>query len=220
MFYFIAIWFQAIKGVSALRSGLDSLPLVLAHVVTVAVTGGLTTKVGYYNPFIIASSIFMSIGSGLLTLFTVETSQSKWIAFQFLYGMGVGFGFQQGGIAAQAVLPFEDISVGMAIVLFVQVLGGAMFVSAAQNIFTNHLLQGLLALGIPDIDPQAIVNAGATALRTLVGPDRLPEVLVLYNEAIVKTFQIALVLSCLSIIVALGMEWKSVKDKNLDGVVA
>ncbi len=220
MFYFTPIWFQAIRGVSAVRSGIDSLPLVLANVLTMAITGALTTQIGYYTPFIIASSVFMSIGSGLLTLFTVNTSQARWVGFQFLYGIGVGFGFQQGGIAAQAVLAFEDISIGMATVLFVQILGGAMFVSVAQNIFTNHLVRGLLALDIPDFDPQVIVNAGATSLRTVVGSDRLPEVLVVYNDAIVKTFQIALILSCLSIFGALGMEWKSVRGKNLGVAVA
>ena len=99
-----------------------------------AITGALTTQIGDYTPFIIASSVFMSIGSGLLTLFTVNTSQARWIGFQFLYGIGVGFGFQQGGIAAQAVLAFEDISIGMATVLFVQILGGAMFIGRSEHI--------------------------------------------------------------------------------------
>ena len=46
-------------------------------------------------------------------------------------------------------------------------------------------------------------------------PTYLADVLVAYNAAIVKTFQIGLVMACLSVIGAAGMEWKSVKGKQL-----
>ena len=211
--YFIPIWFQAIKGVSPVKSGVYSLPLILANVVAIVMSGGLVTRFGYYTPFFIASAVVMSTGAGLITLFKVDTSQAAWVGFQFLYGFGVGLGFQQGGVAAQAVLQFKDVSIGTATVLFLQLLGGALFVSVAQNVFTNHLVSGLLSLNLPNFDPQVIVHAGATNLRSVVDPSRLPEVLIQYNAALVKTFQIALIMSCLSIFGAVGIEWKSVKGQ-------
>lgn len=48
-------------------------------------------------------------------------------------------------------------------------------------------------------------------MRAVVDPARLPEVLVVYNDAIVKTFQLGLILSCLSTLGAVGVEWKSIK---------
>ena len=178
-------------------------------------SGGLVTRFGYYTPFFIASSVVTSIGAGLITLFTVESSQAKWVGFQFIYGFGIGLGFQQGGVAAQAVLAFKDVSIGTATVLFVQILGGSLFVSAAQNIFTNRLVSGLESLNIPNFDPATIVSAGATNLRSIVDPDMLPQVLVEYNAALVKAFQLALIMGCLSILGAVGVEWKSVKGKTL-----
>ncbi|KAJ4258162.1 hypothetical protein NW762_008303 [Fusarium torreyae] len=213
--YYIPIWFQVIKNTSAVRSGIYSLPMILANVVGIIGAGSLTTKFGHYAPFFLASSVVMSVGAGMITTFTVDTPQAKWVGYLFIYGLGVGLGFQQGGIAAQAVLPLRDVSIGTAMVMFVQMLGGALFVSVAQNIFTNELVTNLMALGIPDLHPEAIVHAGATSLRAMVDPSALPEVLLAYNAALVKTFQLALILSCLSVLGAMGVEWKSVKGKEL-----
>lgn len=162
----------------------------------------------------------MSIGAGLLTLFTVDISQPKWVAFQFIYGLGIGLGFQQGTVVAQAVLPMSEIPIGTALVLFVQMLGGALFVSVGQNLFSNNLVKNLLALDIPGLNPQVIVQAGATGIRELVDSSRLPEVLVAYNEALLKTFQLALILSCLSILGAVGIEWRSMRGKKVEHVAA
>lgn len=207
--------FQVIKNTSAVQSGIYSLPMILSNVVGIMSSGALTTRLGYYTPFFIGSSIIMSIGAGLLTTFTVDTAQPKWVGFLFLYGLGVGLGFQQGGVAAQAVLALSDVSIGTAMVMFVQILGGALFVSVAQNVFTNKLIENLTLLQISGLDPQVIVNSGATILRTLVDPSRLNEVLIAYNMALVEAFKVALILSCLSIFGALGIEWKSVKGERL-----
>ncbi|ELR02715.1 hypothetical protein VC83_08414 [Pseudogymnoascus destructans] len=211
--YFIPIWFQAILGTSAIGAGVDSLPLILAQVFAIILSGGLVTYFGYFAPFFIASSVVMSIGAGLLTLLKVDSSKGAWVGFQFIYGLGVGLGFQQGGVAAQAVLKFSDVPIGTAVVLFVQVLGGAVFVGVAQNLFTTNLVKNLTALHIPNFDPSDVVHAGATNLRHMVPPERLPEVLVAYNAAIMKTFQLGLILSCLSILGAVGVEWKSLRAK-------
>jgi MFS family permease len=44
--YYLPIWFQAIKGVSAVKSGIMSLPLILGTVIMSMVAGGLTTIIG------------------------------------------------------------------------------------------------------------------------------------------------------------------------------
>ncbi|KAM0544814.1 hypothetical protein ACHAPJ_011644 [Fusarium lateritium] len=214
LFGFLSVQFM-MKDNATVQSGIYSLPMILANVVGIVGAGSLTTKFGHYAPFFLASSIVMSVGAGMITTFTVDTPQAKWVGYLFIYGLGVGLGFQQGGVAAQAVLPLRDVSIGTAMVMFVQMLGGALFVSVAQNIFTNELVKNLMALGIPDLHPEAIVHAGATSLRAMVDPSALPEVLLAYNAALVKTFQLALILSCLSVLGAIGIEWKSVKGKEL-----
>ncbi|OGM43338.1 hypothetical protein ABOM_008732 [Aspergillus bombycis] len=162
LIYYIPIYFQAIKGIDALHSGIDSIPLILSNVVGIILAGALTTKLGHYMPFIYSCVLLTSIGSGLLTTLEPHTTSGKWIGYQILFGFGCGCGFQLPQIAAQAVLPFEDVQTGIAITLLFQNFGGAIFVSVGGTVLDEHLLQYISDLDA-GVDPEAIIQAGATA---------------------------------------------------------
>ena len=219
LIYYLPIWFQAITHVSATESGIRALPMVLGVVIFSVLAGAAITKLGYYSPFMIVSAVLTSIGAGLLTTFTVHTSNSKWIGYQIIYGAGIGFGMQQPLIAAQTVLALKDVPVGTAVIMFTQTLGGALFVSVGNNVFTNKLISGL-AKAAPTVDPKIVTSVGATSLQKYIPHGLLPGVLVAYNDALTKTFQISLVLSCMSLIGAAIIEWKSVKGKKIETVAA
>jgi hypothetical protein len=108
------------------------------------------------------------------------------------------------------------VSIGTAIVLFLQLLGGSLFVAVAQNIFAKELISNLEALHISGFSSSDVINVGATKIRAIFKESELPRVLVAYNDALVKVFQLSVVLGCLSIIGALGIEWKSVKTNRAD----
>lgn len=183
------------------------------------VSGVGITVTGYFTPFIIASSVLMAIGAGLISTFKVDTGLSMWLGYQAIFGFGVGNGIQTPIIAIQTVLPLADVAIGTSTVLFSQTLGGAIFVSVAQNIFTNKLLSGLVST-VPGIDPAVVLATGATNLAGVVDAKYLPAVLLAYNAALDQVYYIAVALASFSIIGALGMEWKSVKGKKLDGAMA
>lgn len=209
LFYFIPIWFQAIKHASAVKSGIMSLPFVLGLVIMGISAGILTKKIGYYTPWMIMSSILMPIGAGLITTFTPHTGHSAWIGYQALYGMGVGLGMQQPSVGAQTVLPRNDVSIGASLMMFSQTLGGAVFISVGNNIFDSRLAHNLAK--IPGIDIGSVVATGATELKNMVSPSLLPQVLLAYNDALRATFYLVTGMTCLTIFGSLSMEWKSVK---------
>ena len=220
--YYAAIWFQAVKGTTAVESGIRNLPLILSLVVASIGSGILVTVVGYYTPWMILSSVLMSIGAGLMSTWTVSTGHQQWIGYQIIYGMGIGFGMQQSLMAAQTVLDLHDVPTGTSIINFSLTLGGALFISVGQNIFTNRLLTNLIA-SVPNIPIGVVLSTGATSLRgvvTQIDPNSLPSVLVAYNSAVTQTFYVALAMACLSLIGALGVEWKSVKAKKVETVPA
>jgi EmrB/QacA subfamily drug resistance transporter len=217
--YYLPIWFQAIKGVSATKSGIMSLPLILGVVICSVVAGGLVTTFGYYAPFMIASSVLMAIGAGLLTTFKVNTGHAEWIGYQALFGIGVGLGMQQILIAVQTALPAADIPTGTAIVMFFQTLGGALFISVGQNVFTNKLVSGLKA-AVPDLDPAIVLRTGATQLKTAIGEQYREGVLRAYNDALTNSYYVAAALATLSIVGSLAVEWKSVKGKKIEVMAA
>lgn len=217
--YFLPLWFQAIKGVSATKSGIMSLPLILGVVICSVIAGGLVTYLGYYSPFMIGSSVLMAIGAGLLTTFETNTGHSKWIGYQAIFGIGVGMGMQQILIAVQTVLPPADVPTGTALVMFFQTLGGALFLSVGQNVFNNKLISGLQAV-VPDLDPAIVTSTGATELKNVIGEQYLSGVLKAYNDALAKSFYVAVAMATLSIIGSLAVEWKSVKGKKIEMTAA
>ncbi|KAL8756670.1 MAG: hypothetical protein Q9184_004429, partial [Pyrenodesmia sp. 2 TL-2023] len=97
-----------------------------------------------------------------------------------------------------------------ALIMFSQTVGGAVFVSVAQNVFTNELLKELRQT-VPQIDAGLITSVGATAIRQAV-PERLLHAVVrAYNGGIVTSFYVGVALAVLSAIGAASLYWKSVK---------
>ncbi|KAF4555296.1 Efflux pump roqT-like protein 2 [Elsinoe fawcettii] len=216
LLYYIPVWFQAIQGVSATQSGIRNLPLVLGVTVFSIMSGAGTQIFGYYTPWLIASSFCTAIAAGLMSTWTVNTPVGHWIGYQLLYGAGVGFGLQLTLIAIQTVLPKKDIPTGTAVIAFSQTLGGAIFISVAQNINTNKLLANLQQT-VPMLEPQVILRTGATELRNIVPPDMLQGVLLAYNSALTQTFYVGVATAALSIFGSVFIEWKSVKGpKKVD----
>jgi len=213
--YFIPIWFQAIKAESAIDSGILLLPFCLPMVAATIITGAITTKVGYYTPFLIIGTCLMAIAAGLLTTLDVDVSNAKPIGYQVLFGWGAGMVLQAPNLAAQTVLPRKDAPVGLTLVMFVQLLGGAVFLSVGQNVLNNRLLEYLGP--VPGFSKQLLLNNGATTLIEVLGEQLKPRVLAAYNEALMWVFRVGLIVICLAVLGAVAMEWRSVKKPQEGG---
>jgi hypothetical protein len=208
--YYLPIWFQAIKGATATKSGIMNLPAILGLVVISMVSGVAITILGYYTPFMLVSSVLMAIGAGLLTTLETDSNHSKWIGYQFIFGAGVGFGMQQALIAVQTVLKIDDVPIGTAIMIFAQTLGGALFISVGQNVFTNQLIKNL-SVSVPDFDSAIVLVVGATELKNEIEQKFLPGVLFAYNKTLTQTFIVSAACAAFSLFGALFVEWKNMK---------
>ncbi|KAK2048579.1 major facilitator superfamily transporter [Colletotrichum somersetense] len=206
--YYIPIYFQAIQGVSAVESGIRTLPLVLSMTVSVGAGGGIIARVGYYTPVMLVGVSVMAVGAGLLTTLGVHSGPAKWIGYQIIYGIGMGMCFQAPNLAAQTVLTKKDVPVGASVMFFSQTLGGAVFISVGQNVLNNELVKRIR--GLPGLEGVDLKGSGATTLTQLPATVRGP-VLEAYNDALRVVFVVGLVLVCSAMVGAAGMEWKSVK---------
>lgn len=211
LMYYLPIWFQAVKGVSAIKSGIMLLPMILSVVIGSIFGGALVSRIGYYTPFFILSSIMGPIGAGLLTTLTPDSGHAEWIGYQVIIGLSFGFGAQQPLNVVQTVLERSDISTGSAIITFSRFLGGALFLPVAQTIFLNGLVSNLANL--PGISPDAVTGGGATELRVLASGDDLEVLLLDYNDAIVRVFYLATATSSVTIFGSLLVEWRSLKAR-------
>ncbi|KAI1402964.1 major facilitator superfamily domain-containing protein [Hypoxylon fuscum] len=212
MMYYLPIWFQAVKGVSAIESGIMLLPMILSTVFGSLSSGVIVSKVGYYTPFFLLSSAIMSIGAGLLATLTPSTSQDKWVGYQILFGIGLGFGAQQPLNVVSTVLEKSDIATGSAVVMFTRFLGSAIFLPVAQTIFLNSLVSRLINL--PGVSPGAVSGGGATELRNLVSGDDLTVLLADYNEAIIDVFYMVIATCAITMFGSIFVEWRSLKARS------
>ncbi|KAK3303064.1 major facilitator superfamily-domain-containing protein [Chaetomium strumarium] len=214
--YYLPIWFQAVKDASAVRSGIMNLPMLVATVLFSVVAGAAVTIWGYYTPFMIVGSAVAAVGFGLTTMFEPDTSSGVWIGYQIMIGAGIGVAFQQPLMAAQTVLDIEDVPTGTSVIVFLQTLGGALFVSVSQNVFTNKLVH-YVAEYVPEIaDPSVILGVGATSVAQMIEPVLLPRVKLAFNDALTQTFIVFTALTAISILGALMVEWRSVKGKPME----
>ena len=209
--YFIPIYFQAIRDTNAEQSGIDTIPLIISSNIAIILTGVLSSNIGYYMPYFYGCAILTSTSCGLITTWQVNTSVGKWIGYQIIESFGTGVAFQLPQVAVQAVLPPEDIPIGIATTLFLEFFGGALFLSVGNNILNTKLIQYIGQLNIPGIDTETLFQAGVTAIRQQIPAQYLPAVLEAYMDALRWTFRVALVLACFSVLCVLPMEWQTVK---------
>lgn len=116
----VPIYFQAIKGSSPVKSGLQLIPFMVSMVVISLIVGGILQLWGYYTPFIIAGAVIFTTGAGLMTLFSVDQPNWRSYGFSIVAGGGCGFSMQNVYLAVQAVLPQDTQPIATAAVIFMQ----------------------------------------------------------------------------------------------------
>jgi hypothetical protein len=116
-------------------------------------------------------------------------------------------------VAVQNNLPPAQNSIGMALLLFSQLFGGAFFLAIAETIFSDGLISGLSKYA-PTVDAQAVVAAGAAAIRQIVSPDELEGVLYAYNAAISHDFYMCAGAAAGMLLFAWAMGWRKINTNN------
>ncbi|KXJ88191.1 major facilitator superfamily domain-containing protein [Microdochium bolleyi] len=206
--YYLPIWFQVVKGASPTQSGVDNLPLVLGMTVGAILGGAITTTWGQYAPLMVAGASLASVGFGLITTFGPETTSGRWIGYQALAGFGLGMGAQQPLVAVQNVLPLVDVPTGTTLLVFVQMMAGAVFNSVAQSVFYNKL-QGYTVEYVPGLDPAIVLGTGATAIQAVIPAEYLDAVRLAYNDALNRVMLIPTVIAAVGVIFGFTMEWRT-----------
>jgi hypothetical protein len=117
-------------------------------------------------------------------------------------------------VAIQNALPEDLLAVGMSLAIFSQTFGGALFLSLAQTVFTHGLMEAI-PIFAPEVSPETVINAGASAIRATVPQSSLSGVLLAYNQAISHTFYLGTGAAVATFVFCWGMGWKSVKKAHI-----
>ena len=156
----MSVYFQAVKGYSAIKSGVALLPYILTCCFLSAIVGKIVTHFGRYNEVIRGGFAISVLGGGFLTLFNVTTPAYEWILIEIVLGLGVGGNFQNMLIALQATIHHSDIAVATATFVFIVLLGSTLGIAIGGAVFQNQMTA--LAGDLPNIPGIGALD-GATA---------------------------------------------------------
>jgi hypothetical protein len=123
-------------------------------------------------------------------------------------------------IAIQNLVPPPQIPIAMAIIIFCQNMGGAVFLIVANSIFTNGLraeLQRRFAeIGV---NPDILISTGLNSIRTLVSGDKLTAALECYTTAISHVMYLGIGVSVATFAFGWGLGWVDIrKAKKLQAI--
>ncbi len=109
----------------------------------------------------------------------------------------------------------EEVSVATALVVFSQNLGGAVFLSLAEVIFSNQL-RHFLSIDAPGADVAAVIAAGASAadIRGAVPAELLPVVRLAYSDTFNHVMYLATGSACGAFLFATAMGWVRINTQK------
>lgn len=212
---FLPFWFQAVRGLTPLSTGVAFIPLLLPQLVGLIVVGAIVKQFGHYVPYMLAGELIAIAGQAMLIRLQPDTSTVYWAGSMAVAGLGSGMAMQLPYTAVAVVLTDEDIPTGNAIAVLFYQLGGAITISIGQVITITTLFdlvaerQGdgllprtpffaemLLAVGAPNLD---LLTGGSASVLAVLRE--------IWNSAIAKTMIVSLVVVVASVPFTLGMEW-------------
>ncbi|KAI1049225.1 hypothetical protein LB506_005169 [Fusarium annulatum] len=211
--YYLPIYFQSIDNQSPIGSGVRNIPLIALFSVATFASGKAITKTGTAAPYLVISSIIVTIASGLFYTLDIGTSTGKWVGYQILAGFGYGVGLQVPVVISQAFAAPSDMAPVTSIIIFSRTIGGTFLITAAQSGFISQIIHKLSSTA-PTIDPDLVTETGATTLRQNFSGAELNGILHAYVWGIKVAFAITIAACGITVIASLFTKWTNIHLKK------
>ncbi|PNP46126.1 hypothetical protein TGAMA5MH_02161 [Trichoderma gamsii] len=174
--YFLPVYFQGVKGVTPLMSGVYFLAFALAIMPFGGMAGAFMSKTGLYIPLHWLGFALSAIGIGLFSTLDESSSRAACIGYQVIASGGTGIIFTATLPSTLAALPESDVAVATGTYSFVRSFGlvwGATMASIAFNGQINSHISSITDQAIRNL----LVDGGAYAFAAVQhgGISDLPE---------------------------------------------
>ena len=83
----------------------------IVQAITQIFIGGAITVTGIFNPYLIGGPVIAAVGAGILMLLDQHTGTGKWVGFQIVLGIGVGFCLTIPLMLSSVVVKAKDVSI-------------------------------------------------------------------------------------------------------------
>ncbi|CCH90540.1 Drug resistance transporter, EmrB/QacA subfamily [Modestobacter italicus] len=199
---FLGQYLQISRGYSPTAAGLLTIPMVGGLLVSSTISGILITRTGRWKRFLVAGSVLVAVGFGLLATIDHATNMVLLGVFLAVLGTGIGMTMQNLVLAVQNTVAASDLGAASSAVAFFRSLGGTIGVSVLGAVLSSRvgtLIQEGLS-GIPGAAEAA--GSGDVGLATLNDAPAPVRALiqVSYGDATGRIFLISALLSIITIV--------------------
>lgn len=218
---YLPLFYQAVQLKTAIMSAVFLLPTVIVSVVVAAVCMMLVPLFGGYVWLLRLSWLITALGTGLLALFTVDSSTSMLYGLPILWGQGVSL-LRLTMLPVQAsVKHVDDEGLATANFLTVRMFGALIGLAICSPIFNTVFSSAIWGAAVEPAGPLAPLRDASNAvnfigeLRTLDVPaSTLDRVLQVYLESFKAIFYTMLGLSGLGLVSSVFLDELELKRKD------
>ena len=114
--YYLPLYFQAVRGASPVRSGVLLMPMVVVQALVGVAVGGIIFRYGWIRPILWTGMALSTVGFGLFVTLGPTTSLPNLVAIEIVAAMGIGAVFQAPLIAYQAAVDAADMAIATAVI--------------------------------------------------------------------------------------------------------
>ncbi|MFB9447853.1 MFS transporter [Dactylosporangium vinaceum] len=203
---FLGQYFQIGRGYTPTEAGLLTIPLMAGVLISSIVVGQLITRTGKIKPYIIAGTIVLVAGFGLLATIDHRTSLVYVSAGMLLVGVGVGMSMQNLVLAVQNTVQLKDIGAASATVAFFRSLGGTIGVSVLGAVLARRVT-GNITDAVTAAGGQVPAGGQTSNLNLSALPEAFQHIVrAAYGDATGHIFLISAAIAVVGVVAAVFMK--------------
>ncbi|MCO7220343.1 MDR family MFS transporter [Klenkia sp. PcliD-1-E] len=213
---FLGQYLQISRGYSPTAAGLLTIPMVGGLLVSSTVSGILISRFGRWKAYLVAGSVLVAAGFGLLSTVDHATNMVLLGVFLAVLGLGIGMTMQNLVLAVQNTVAATDLGAASSAVAFFRSLGGTIGVSVLGAVLSARVTT-LITAGLP-AGAAAQSGGGDVGLANLAdAPAPVQDLIrVSYGDATGRIFLVAALLSVVTVVSVLFIKEVALRTESGD----
>lgn len=203
------------RGASPTMAGIMTIPIMVGSMISGNVVGVIISRTGVWKPYVIACSVMLVVGLGLMALVRADSNYWFMAVLMFLMGAGVGGTMQNFVLLTQNAVHPRVMGVASSAVAFFRSMGGTVGIAWLGGVLANlapalisdrqqDLMRAISSL--PASERAAVLDMQTSG--ELPAPSMLPDSVATiiehaYGEAIAHLFLYAAPIAVLGLVVAI-----------------
>lgn len=219
--YFLPLYFQLVRGDSALKASVRLLPLVCFLIASILIAGQVVSRTGYWQPWFFGGSVLSLIGGAFLYTIDEHTSNAKIYGYSILVATGIGSYLQLPFAAAQSVVSPSWIPVAVGLISFAQLAAPSVALSIANTVFINEATLHLIAYlpGYSEDQITRIISGVGSHYLDQMSANQREGVISIITQAMGKPYILVITSAALSLILSTILVARDFADRKKSKVL-